>query len=707
MSQNTLLLIDDEQNILRALYRLLRSDGYNIITATNVTQAFDILEKNEVQVIISDERMPEMLGSEFMRQAQVKYRDTIRIILSGQADFHNIVDAMNQGAISQFIEKPWDDLDLRSRIQNAFQLYSDHQRQQQLRELLDNSLEGVLIFDEHGKIHQVNPTYLDLTHYESQEIIGEYIFDIEPFYQNLDFFKHQLNQVREKGQWTGEVWSTRKDGSRFPTQVLLNHFQSTKDDLNLYAHHFIDISKQKEQEQKIIFNHSHDPITGLYNRHFFYNHLQGLFNRGIVNHQDIVVLMLDLDRFSVINSTFGQDMGDKVMGAFAKRLQSWCETKSATAARLGGDEFAVVFCGPKINDQKEKLCQDLILEFQNPVDVNGQNFQIAICVGAASFPEDTEELDTLIKNAATALVRTKETGGNHYLIYSQALDNNELLAIELEADIYNALSNNEFCLHYQPFMDATSGRIVGFECLIRWNHPRHGLLYPDKFISLTESTGLIIPIGHWVIKECCQFIKKLEEGGINDIYGAVNLSPRQFDDHSLYPAILSTLQEQRIEPCKLELEITENLIIKNPADSLKVLQQLRNLGIRLALDDFGTGYSSLNQLKNFPFDILKIDRSFIRDSDNSTQDKALVNAIIAMGKSLNMKIIAEGVENPEQLDMLQRSSCDVIQGFLISKPLPEEDFILFVQEHAGAMRPAAEQPGTSPAPVAPGSTSLH
>ena len=424
---------------------------------------------------------------------------------------------------------------------------------------------------------------------------------------------------------------------------------------------------------------THDHLTGLPNRVLFNEELQRALARAERHSRPVTLFFMDLDRFKNINDTLGHQFGDRVLQEAAKRLAG-CVREGDIIARLGGDEFVLLV--EELGDPVAltEIARKLLGAVADLGTIDGQELNVSLSIGICAYPADGRDAKTLLAGADIAMYRAKDQGRNGFCFYSAELQSHTPEKLTLEAGLRHALERNEFRIHYQPKIDMTSGEITGVEALLRWQHPEQGLLLPEKFIRLAEETGLIVPIGLWTLREVCTRAKAWTDGGLPRMPVAVNLSAIQFSQEQLVPQLAEIIRSTGIDPDILELEITESMVMHDPEQAVKLMQNLRAMGVRLTIDDFGTGYSSLGYLKRFPINSLKVDRSFVRDLPHSVDDIAITRAVIAMAHSLQMNVIAEGVELKEQFDVLRKEGCDEFQGYLCRPPLAEDDLIRFVRE---------------------------
>ncbi len=449
--------------------------------------------------------------------------------------------------------------------------------------------------------------------------------------------------------------------------------------------------QRKLAEDQLRFIANHDSLTGLPNRTMFNEGLRHALHQGARYNRGIGVMFIDIDRFKVVNDSLGHSAGDRLLQECAKRLTE-CLRESDIVARLGGDEFVVMienFSGPR---DAITVAQKVLTNLSTPFFVDGQEFLVSASIGISAFPDDGKDAETLLKNADIAMYRAKDQGRNNYQFYSAQMNKHTFERLAMESSLRRAIERNEFLLHYQPKLDLCTGAIAGVEALVRWQHPDWGMVSPAQFIPLAEETGLIVQIGEWVLKTACDQNKLWRDQGIPPLRVAVNLSARQFAQKTLLGDVARIIAQSGLTPECLELEITESLVMTNPEHATETLRKLKAMGISLSIDDFGTGYSSLAYLKRFPIDCVKVDRSFIKDIPNDVDDMAITKGVIALGHSLRLKVVAEGVETAEQQDFLRANGCDEIQGYLFSKPLPAEEVTVLLKNHVHKSRLAVVPP---------------
>lgn len=551
----------------------------------------------------------------------------------------------------------------------------------QLRKLskaVENSAAGIFITDPDGWIEYANPKYLQMNGYCLDEILGY----PSPLVQS-DLIASSAHgdvweTLRQGCEWKGEIRSRHKNGEIFWGMLSLAVIHDDDGQIAHIVGNLDDISEHKRAEETINRLAFLDPLTTLPNRRNFAEKLPEIIIHAGRNDERVAVFYLDLDHFKEVNDTLGHSMGDNLLQTAAKRLQSVLREHDVVA-RMGGDEFALVIPHLSKHADAEAIARKVIEHMTTPFMLDGHELSVTASMGIAYYPEHGVEADDLLKKADIALYRAKALGRNNFQVFSFGLEEVGLARLELEAQIRHALESQTFFIEYQPKLSLKTGQLCGAEALIRWNHPTLGRLSPDKFIPLAEESRLIIPLGNWIIDEVARQQSAWRAEGMEPVPVAVNLSTMQFRNDDLPERFSEALARHSLEAELLELEITESLLMDNPERIRRQLAKLDAMGIGIAIDDFGTGYSSLSYLKTLPVDVLKIDRSFVHDLDNA-DDKVITQAIIALAKSLGLEVVAEGAETDDQVAMLQSLGCDVIQGYIYSRPLPAAEFGRFLRE---------------------------
>lgn len=540
-----------------------------------------------------------------------------------------------------------------------------------LSSVVEQTDDIVVITNPQGIVEYANPSFEKITGYSSSEIIGNRLNVIKSDMHDSEFYKKLWDKISQ-GHSFREIFVNRtKTGNIYYEEKTITPIKDKDGNIIHYVSTGKDISEQVEIQNKMHHMATHDVLTDLPNRAMLESRLQHACSQAQRMQRKVALLFFDLDRFKEINDSLGHALGDMFLRKVAQKLSLNIRADD-TLARFGGDEFVLIMESVSEIEAIDEVARKILHLISEPVIINDYEIISSASIGITLFPDDTDQQSELLKNADVAMYRAKNEGGNRFEYFTEDMSAMAYHRMEMQNALSHALANNEFCLHYQPIIDLASGAVSGLEALIRWNHPHKGLVMPDEFIHLQEESGLIIDVGKWVLQQACRFNKKLRELGFLDISIAINLSARQFSDNTLVPFMR--------ELCKndnnfLEVEITESMLIQNFDNVITTLQDLNSAGIRISIDDFGTGYSSLSYLKRLPINTLKIDRSFINELPHDKDDTVIVNAIIALAKSLNIGVIAEGVENEQQLMHLKKSECDEIQGYHISKPLPEDEIL--------------------------------
>ncbi len=556
----------------------------------------------------------------------------------------------------------------------AMQMKGLQEQDRTLRDLgraIANSACAVIITDADGCIEEINPRFCDITGYGPDEVRGWNLDLLNPGDQDYTPETDQIwvRSILHDG-WSGEVLSRRRDGSLYWLSVSVTGIEAD-DQGGRFVISCLDINELKQANEQMKQLALYDPLTGLANRRLFIDRLEQSIRASRRDRNKLALLFLDLDQFKRINDTLGHDAGDMLLQTVAQRLRR-CVREKDTVSRLGGDEFTVLLTDLEDNLATTQIANQILKALKEPVMLGQHEVIVSTSIGITLAPEDGINADTLMKNADLALYRAKERGRDCHQYYTEELNAKALKQLILEQELRHALQYDEFSLQFQPQVDLTSGRIVSVEALLRWQHPRRGLVMPSDFIAVAEESGLIVPIGKWVLRNACLQIKMLHDITGCPLRVAVNLSARQFEDKGLANHIAEVLSETGLSPANLELEVTESMLMGDMDGVIERLAQMKATGITISIDDFGSGYSSLSYLKRLPVDILKVDRQFVKDIPDDLNDMEITSAVIAVAHKLNLKVVAEGVEDEDQRDFLVINRCDFAQGYLFSKPLTLE-----------------------------------
>lgn len=548
------------------------------------------------------------------------------------------------------------------------------------RKIYEHVEEAILYTDQKSRILYVNPAFEIATGYSKEEVLGKNPSILKSGYHQKDFYNILWKDMNEKGYWKGEIWNKRKNGEIYPEWLTISTITNKYGDITNYVSIFSDITVHKQNEEQIQKLANYDVLTGTANRYLLTQEFQRLLEIASQHNQMLAVLFLDLDRFKLINETLGHHYGDLLLKKVSSRIK-WLLKKKDVMARFGGDEFVIVLPNIKFEQEAVKMANDIIVALKEPFFLKEQEVYATTSIGIAIYPVNGEDTDQLIKNAAKGMYKAKSNGRNNFELFDEGHHpQNQSRRMVLENRLRKAIQNDELSMNYQPQVELKTGKIKGIEALLRWKHPDLGSISPGEFIPIAEETGLIIPISEWVIQQVCKEVKRLHDVGYNELKVSINISGLHFNQSYFVKDVSEIIRNANMNPNLVELELTESVIMANAKESIDELVDVKQNGMKVSIDDFGTGYSSLSYLKRFPIDTLKIDQSFIRNLTSYSDDAAIVRAIIMMAKSLQLEIIAEGVENREQLDFLRQEKCDIIQGFYVSKPLPFSELEEFLEK---------------------------
>ncbi|PKM33832.1 MAG: GGDEF domain-containing protein [Gammaproteobacteria bacterium HGW-Gammaproteobacteria-12] len=535
--------------------------------------------------------------------------------------------------------------------------------------VFDATQEGVLVTNAEQRIVHVNPAFSRITGYSSEEILGQHPTLLKSGRHDAAFYHSLWHALQNRGAWSGEVWNRRKSGEIYPQWQCIRVIHDEQGRVSHYVAVFSDITALKRSQRELDYLAHHDPLSNLPNRLLFTERVAHALQRSKLEELRGAVLLIDLDHFKHINESLGHNVGDLLLKGVGERLQQGLPSGS-TLARLGGDEFGLLSENCADAAQAAELAQRLLRSLETPFRLDGHELYIGASIGISLFPEDADSVEQILRNADSALFKAKSSGREGYAFYVQELTDYARQRVELASSLRHALDNQELRVYYQPLHDLRDGRQVGMEALVRWQHPQRGLIPPGEFIPIAEDNGMIGIIDTWVLEQACQQMVRWNAEGYSLNFVAVNVSSRLFSRGELDAKVAQVLAETGLPPEQLELEVTESAIMEDPDAAQKLLLSLRALGVRLAIDDFGTGYSSLARLKRLPVDKLKLDQSFVRGLPDDPEDAAIARAVIALGQSLGLKVLAEGIEQPAQADFLRELGCNYGQGYHFGRPQP-------------------------------------
>ncbi|MHB8482478.1 MAG: EAL domain-containing protein [Nitrospiria bacterium] len=683
--KETVLVVEDDWFVAGLEKKSLEQSGYHILTAETTHEAMNWIMKQKIDLIVLDNILSDGdTGLKFYAQLKEKGILIPVIIVTGLSDEGTIINALRAG-VKDFVTKSSKYLEylpeavervlIQERMgKTLIRSQNDLKKSASLlRATIEATADGLLVVNSSGKITSFNQRFVQMwglpqeivnskddqraIHFVLKQLkdpkkFAEKIKELyaQPLTQSFDVLEFKDGRVYERvsrpqildGQPVGRVWSFR------------------------------DITERIKAEERLSYLAHRDALTGLPNRTLMHDRLNQAMTQAQRSGTWVGVLFLDLDRFKAINDTLGHQIGDLLLKSVAERLMK-CVRESDTVARLGGDEFAILLTNLKQSHHAAKVAQKVIETLSQPFLLGGPELFVTASVGITLYPSDEKSIEGLLKNADTAMYRAKENGRNNYQFYTGEMNTAALNRLSLENSLRLALQRNEFTVHYQPQVNLKTGQIDGVEALLRWNHPHLGNVAPSRFIPIAEETGLIVPIGEWVLRTACSQSKIWQSAGHPPIKMSINISARQLKHHYFIQLVQGILKENRLDPEFLNLELTESVIMQNVEGTIALLKHLTNMGVTFSIDDFGTGYSSLSYLKKFPVHILKVDPSFVREVATSPTDASIVISIITLAHNLKLTVIAEGVETPSQLEFLREQNCDGIQGYLFSPSLPAEE----------------------------------
>lgn len=549
-----------------------------------------------------------------------------------------------------------------------------------LRTIIDAALDGFIRMDEAGLVTEWNLGSERIFGYSRADALGKPLDSLIIPPATREAHRNELKHFLKTGVGSVlgkriEITAMRADGGEFPAEMAI---VATRSGEAVFLNTFLrDITERQAVQKKIEFLAHHDVLTGLPNRLLTKNNMEQAILMAERETSKVALMFLDLDKFKAINDCLGHVIGDGLLKGVAERLRE-CLRDTDTLSRQGGDEFLIVLNNVRDTKSISVVAEKILERLEKPFEIDHHELSISLSIGIAVYPDDGKDFDTLLQQSDTAMYQAKESGRNTHRFHTDQMNIDAVEYLRMHNGLRHALERGEFVLHYQPQISLATGAVLGAEALIRWHHPELGILPPGRFISVAEESGLIVPIGDWVLREACRQAVAWRKAGLPELLIAVNLSTVQFKRGDVLKSVTQALAESGLDPAWLELELTESILIKDTEKVLATLQRLKSLGVKLSIDDFGTGYSSLSYLKRFNVDKLKIDQSFVRDMAHDPNDAAIVRAIIQMAKSLNLTTIAEGVEDERQLALLRLQHCDEVQGYYFAKPMPADEFESFM-----------------------------
>lgn len=665
------------QELLNATGRLAKVGGWELYPATerlNLTEvAREILELPDSHLAAMTDFVPLLDPRD-----RPKLQSATRQALSTGRPYDIQVRLARPGKIQPWVQltcQPVVDDGQVERLVGAVQdITSRMEAEKSLRQaarVFESTAEGVVITDPDEHILAVNKAFTEITGYSEDEVLGETPRLLKSGRHHKSFYQTLWEELEQTGFWRGEIWNSHKNGDVYPELMTISAVLDDAGEVTHYVGVFRDITHIKRSEEQLAFLAHHDPLTGLPNRSLFQLRLEHCIQRAHRNGRKVALLFLDLDRFKVINDTLGHLFGDALLKQAAESLARQVRAED-TIARLGGDEFVIVLEEIGSVNDAAIFAERILTIFSRPFRIRERDLFVTASIGISIYPDDGKDLDTLLRHADIAMYRAKDLGRNAFALFEPSMTEGADDRFRLETDLRHAVERRQLALHYQPQIVLADRRLIGVEALCRWHHPELGAIPPSRFIPLAEDIGMIDQLGAWVLEESSRQLATWDRDGFRVPRLAVNLSMQQLESRELVDYVRSVLQTSEIDAQRLELEVTESMIMRDPERAVAALQELRSLGITLAVDDFGTGYSSLAYLKRLPLNRLKINRSFVEHLTTDSNDDAIVRAIIALGESLGLATIAEGVETREQADFLMEEGYAEVQGYLFGRPLPPD-----------------------------------
>ncbi len=687
-----ILIVDDDVAMLKSLRMLLKTKGYLVESAEGGERAVELLAAHAYDLLLLDLQMPGVSGHEVLRYVKTSEIDTKVIVVSGETSFSEVKDALTKGAYD-FVRKPYDVGELLTTISNGLQSRELEQQYRSIgqalaeseklhRYIVNNSPDIVYVLDKQGCFTFINDRIETLLGFNREDLLGEH-FSVLIHEEDLTAANYVFNERRTGARASKDVEMRLKINNEakmvryFDTQLLPIELHS----VGMYnpggldgQGEFVgtygcarDITDRRRNEALINYQAFHDLLTDLPNRALFEDRLKLAIAHAQRSKKPLAVLYLDVDRFKLVNDSHGHAMGDKLLQIIAERIKG-CLRAEDTLARFGGDEFTVLL--PQIRKQEDAggVAKKIIECISTPFLIDKQEIFTSTSIGIAMFPDDGETLETLVKSADTAMYHVKATGKNGYQFFCETMNDIYSCHLTIERDMQRALEQHQFEIFFQKKVNPKTCQIVGMGALLRWHHPKKGMVMPSDFIPMAEQSALIVPIGDWVLRATCKEICRWREQGLPKLKVSINISAVQLEQENFVGKIIAILDDFNLSGDYLELEITEYGLMKNRENVALKLRRLCDLGITIAIDDFGTGYSSLSYLQKFPVHTLKIDRSFVKDIDATTKETCIVDAIASMAKGLKLHMVAEGIETVSQLNYLKNLGCIEVQGFLFDKP---------------------------------------
>ena len=706
VSTSRLLLVDDEPRILDGLSELLGNRGYDLTFASSGREALKQLTEKNFDLLLLDLRLPDVSGHEIMDFINLQRLDITIIVISGETGIDAAIGALQRGAYG-YLRKPYSSAELFHKIDNAIQKRLLEERNRQIawrleyseklyRNLVDNSPDIIYTLDKNGRFTFINERAQQVLGFSSEDLIGQHYTTIV-HEEDLARAHFVFNERRSDGRASRNVELRLRRSNSDAEQLTFKQTLSTisfnsigmyQPDGDIGSQEYFgtyvvarDITERKRAEELIAYQAYHDILTDLPNRTLFKDQLSLAIIQARRSETKLAVMIINIDRFKPINDALGHMKGDELLQKIALRLKE-CMLQGTVLARHGGDEFTVILPCIQSRDEVASLANEIVKCLKLPFVIDVHDLHITASIGIAIFKEHGESINELLRHADIAMYQVKSQTRDGFAFYDESMQDVSQQKISRENSLRNAINNNELEMYYQPQTDISSGRIVGAEALMRWNHPERGLLSAGEFLPFAEESGLMLPLSDWMLNAVCRDVRIGLDSGCKPVRVAINVSPQWLDRGNFFEKIQDSLQLHNIPPELLEVEITENIAIRNPQHAIDQLNKLSKLGICVAIDDFGTGYSSLAYLHRFPINTIKIDQVFVREIQSGDGHFPVALAIISIARGLELNLIAEGVETEGQVRYLKQAGCQVMQGYFFHRPMPRGRLFELLKEQA-------------------------
>jgi len=682
-----ILVIEDSEADFRLISRNLRQHGLlaECVRVATLDDLSGALARDQIDLALVDYHVPGLEIHDSLARIREEAPGLPIILLSGSIGEEAAVELLKQG-VWDFVLK--DRLArLVPSIQRSLREVAEQRGRREAEEQMrlaavafENTLEGIMVADAEHRIISVNRAFTQITGHDPAQTLGSDLSVLGAEGEDDDFYTKMWAWIAEHGNWHGELWNRRQDGHTYPAWFNIAAVRNATSAVTHYVGVLTDISERKAAQARIEHMAQHDPLTDLPNRMLLADRMHQAIAHAQRSYRRIAVLFVDLDHFKHVNDLLGHANGDRVLIEVARRLVASVRA-SDTVARLSGDEFVVLLhdAGGGV-EGTVRVVAGVTKSIAEPIQVEGHKIRLSASIGVSLFPKDGSTASVLLSNADHAMYHAKSAGRSTYRFFSPEMDAKARERVSIEADLREALPRRQLRLFYQPLVDSHTAEVVGYEGLLRWEHPERGLLCPGEFLGVAEETGLIVPIGEWVMKQACAQCSRWHAQGFRGSV-AVNLSARQFGQENLLEAVKESLQRVELPGTFLELELTESLLVEPTEATMRLLHDLRALGVRIAVDDFGTGYSSLSYLKRYPITTLKIAQPFVEEVAVESGDRAIVQAIVSLARAMSLRTVAEGVEQASQVQALREIGADLLQGYYFGQPAPISELQLIAEPH--------------------------